>query len=177
RFSTFEGRTFWEKVQVVGTGPIRIQVLDEGGALIPDTIIPGNSAGNTSRTIHLWYLDPMVYPVIRLRALLAPGAVLEEWSVVGNDVFEWTFSHDGDAEGWVAEDYMATPTVTVENGVLRVASTASGSDPRIVYQIPRDSSMPTSGLDSRRFTRLLVRVRTSNNYTNDDVTAMWSSNF
>lgn len=176
-FSTFEGRTFWEKVHVVGTGEIGIQVLDESGALIPDTIIPGNSTGNTSRTIHLWYLDPMVYPVIRLRALLAPGAVLEEWSVVGNDVFEWTFSHDGDAEGWVAEDYMATPTVTVENGVLRVASTASGSDPRIVYQIPRDSSMPTSGLDSRRFTRLLVRVRTSNNYTNDDVTAMWSSNF
>lgn len=176
-FSTFEGRTFWEKVHVVGTGEISIQVLDESGALIPDTIIPGNSTGNTSRTIHLWYLDPMVYPVIRLRALLAPGAVLEEWSVVGNDVFEWTFSHDGDAEGWVAEDYMATPTVTVENGVLRVASTASGSDPRIVYQIPRDSSMPTSGLDSRRFTRLLVRVRTSNNYTNDDVTAMWSSNF
>ncbi len=177
RFSTFEGRTFWEKVHVVGTGTIRIQVLDESGALIPDTIIPGNAAGNTSRTVHLWYLDPMVHPVIRLRAMFEPGAVLEEWSVVGNDVFEWTFSHDGDTEGWIAEDYMATPTVTVAGGVLRVASTAAGSDPRIVYAIPRDGSMPTSGLDSRRFTRLLVRVRTSNNYTNDDVTAMWSSNF
>lgn len=177
RFSTFEGRTLWEKVHVVGTGTIRVHVLDESGALIPDSIIPGNAAGHTSRTIHLWYLDPMAYPVIRLRAVLEPGSVLEEWSVVGNDVFEWTFEHAGDAEGWVAEDYMATPTTTVAGGVLRVASTASGSDPRIVYTVPRDTSSPSSGIDARRFTRLLVQVRTSNNYNDDDVTMMWSSNF
>ncbi len=177
RFSTFEGRTLWEKVHVVGSGTITVQVLDEAGALIPDSIIPGNSTGNTARTIHLWYLDPMAYPVIRLRATIDPGARLDEWSVVGNDAFEWTFSHDGDAEGWVAEDYMATPTATVSGGVLRVSSSAAGSDPRVVYTVPRDTSSPTSGIDARRFTRLLVRVRTSNNYNDDDVSMMWSSNF
>lgn len=177
RFSTFEGRTLWEKIHVVGTGTIRVHVLDESGALIPDTLIPGNAAGNTSRTLHLWYLDPMAYPVIRLRAILSPGAVLDEWSVVGNDRFEWTFSHDGDTEGWTAEDYMATPSASVTGGVLRVSSMAAGTDPRVLYTVPRDMATPSSGIDSRRFTRLLVRVRTSNNYNNDDVTMMWSSNF
>jgi hypothetical protein len=177
RFSTFEGRTFWEKVQVVGTGALRIQVLDADSNLIPDTIIPGNAAGNTARTIHLWYLDPMTYPVIRLRATVPPGASLDEWSVVGNDVFEWTFEHPGDAEGWVASDYMATPTQAVAGGALRVDSMASGTDPNVLYTVPRDTGNPLSGIDSRRFTRMLVRVRTSNNYTNDDVSLSWSSNF
>lgn len=177
RFSTFGGRLFWEKVHVVGTGDIRIQVLDESGALIPDTVLPGNSAGNPERTVHLWYVDPMVYPVIRLRALLGGGALLEEWSVVGNDVYEWTFERDGDAEGWVGEDTGVTPTSMVSGGALRVESTVAGTDPRVSYAVPRAMGNPMSGIDARRFTRMLVRVRTSNAYSNDDVSLFWSNNF
>ncbi len=176
-FSTFGGALFWEKVHVVGTGTIRIQVLDDAGALIPDTVLPGNSTGNTARTIQLWYVDPMVYPTIRLRALLDTGAQLEEWSVVGNDVYEWTFERDGDAEGWAVEDTGATPTMTVSGGALRLDTLAAGTDARVTYAVPRDTGNPMSGIDARRFTRMLVRVRTSNAYSNDDVTLFWSNNF
>jgi hypothetical protein len=169
-FALFGGKTYWEKIQWVGSGNVSVQVLDESGTLIPDSAIPGNSAGLTSNTIHLWNLDPVQYPKIRLRATLEDGASLEQWRVVANDVFEWTFSHDGDQEGWEAKDHNATPTASVSGGILRYESTAAGDDPRIEYWFPEP-------IDATRFTALEVRVKTSNNYNNDDVTLFWDSNY
>ena len=169
-FSTFQGRSTWEKVQVEGTGEIRIRVLDASGTPIDDAIVPGNAAGQDRRTIHLWDLEPVDYPVIRLEAELLDGATLDAWQVVGNDVYEWRFSHDGDAEGWIGVDRMATPTVTVGGGVLRYETQAAGDDPRIEYWFDQP-------VDASRFTTLEVRLRTSNTYNNDDVTLYWQSNY
>lgn len=169
-FSTFNNRKYWEKLQVVGTGDISLQVLDGQGALLPDSVVPNNMAGNTSRTLHLWGVDPATYPVIRLRAFLKRGASIEEWSVIGNDVFEWVFDHDTDAEGWIAQDRNATPTINVAGGVLRFETQEAGNDPRIEYVFPQP-------VDASRFTTVEVRLRTSNNYTNDDITFHWQSNF
>lgn len=169
-FNLFENKKLWEKIQVIGTGTIAIQVLDEAGTLVPDAVIPGNSAGLTARTIRLWNLDPLAYPVIRLKATLSPGAALDEWSVVGNDIHEWLFSHNGDAEGWMGFDQNAMPTVTVSGGVLKLSGLAAGTDPNIRYMFPE--ALPAS-----RFSTMEVRVRTSNNNTNDDPTIYWDSNF
>lgn len=170
RFSTFEGKTLWEKVQVAGTGQIVIQVLDEAGALIPDAIIPGNSTGTSERTLRLWDLDPMVYPVIRLRATISAGARLDEWRVVGNDHHEWTFENPGDLEGWVPMDRLGTPAASVADGYLHYTSTSDGTDPRIEYTMPQP-------IDSARFTEAEIRVRTSTEFFNDDLMFFWSSNF
>jgi len=170
RFSTFEGKTLWEKIQVDGTGGISINVLDEQGMLIPDAVVPGNAVGLTERTIRLWDLDPMTYPVIRLKVTMAPGAVMNEWRVIGNDRHEWLFSTDGDAEGWVGADRLGTPMVTVAGGVLRFTSTSDGTNPRIEYTMPQP-------VDSARFGTVEIRLKTSTEFFNDDVMFYWSSNF
>ncbi|UQA62965.1 hypothetical protein [Polyangium aurulentum] len=169
-FSLFEGKKLWEKVQVVGTGNISVQVLDAAGMPIPDSVIPGNAAGHTARTIRLWDLSPVTYPEIRLKATLFGGSKLEEWTLVGNDVHEWLFSHAGDAEGWTANDKNAAATLTVANGVLRLNGLAAGIDPNIQYMFPKQ-------LDATRFKTIEVRVRTSNNNQNDDPTIYWDSNY
>lgn len=169
-FALFDGKKLWEKVHLVGAGTISLRVLDASSNPIPDTQIPGNAAGNTDRTLRLFDLNPALYPVIRLEATLSPGARLTEWSVVGNDVHEWLFSHAGDAEGWAPFDTGATPAVTVMGGVLRFDSAATGTDPNIQYTFPQ----PTP---ATRFTTLEVRLKTSNAYNNDDPTLLWQSNF
>lgn len=169
-FSTFNQKKYWEKVHMVGQGDLTLQVLDEQGTLIPDTAIPNNSTGNTTRTLHLWTLDPVIYPVIRLKVTLGNNASLDEWSVHGNDRFEWRFDHDGDQEGWQGVDRNATPTVVVQNGTLRFDTTVDGTEPRIEYFLPQP-------VDATRFTTVAVRLRTSNNYMNDDVRFTWQSNF
>lgn len=169
-FALFEGKKYWEKVQVIGTGTITIQILDADGNLIPNSVIPGNSTGLSSRTIRLWDLNPITYPTIRLKATLQPGAVLDEWSVVGNDVFEWLFSNNGDLEGWVADDKNAMATAVAQGGVLRLNGLAAGIDPNVQYYFPQP-------IDATRFTTIEVRVRTSNNNQNDDPTIHWDSNY
>lgn len=169
-FSLFEGKKLWEKIQVVGTGDISVQVLDAQKQLVPDAQIPGNSTGTKARTLRLWTLDPALYPVIHLKATLGPAAVLTEWSIAANDRHEWLFGHEGDAEGWTGHDNGATPTLTVTGGLLKLASDAAGVDPNIQYTFP----VP---LPASRFKTLEVRVRTSNNYSNDNPTLYWQSNY
>lgn len=169
-FDLFGGKLHWDRIQVVGSGTITIQVTDEQGVLIPDADVPGNSAGLTDRTIHLWYLDPVVYPVIRLKAHLASSAELHEWAVYGSDAYEFRFSKDGDLEGWTAHDNGATPTVAVTGGVLRFDSLAAGIDPNVQYWFP-------VAIDASRFTTMKIWVRTSNLDWNDDPTLHWQSNF
>lgn len=169
-FGLFDGKKYWEKVQVIGTGTITIQILDVDGNLIPDSVIPGNSMGFTSRTIRLWDLNPITYPTIRLKATISPNSALDEWSVVGNDVFEWLFSNTGDLEGWVANDKNATATAAAQNGVLRLDGLAAGIDPNVQYYFPQP-------IDATRFKTIEVRVRTSNNNQNDDPTIHWDSNY
>lgn len=47
---------------------IRIQVLDEAGELIPDSVLPGNQAGFSSGPFVVAGLDGKTYPALRLRA-------------------------------------------------------------------------------------------------------------
>ncbi len=169
-FNLFDNKKYWEKIQVVGTGTISIQVLDAMGNLIPEMAVPGNAAGLTSRTIRLWDLNPVTYPEIRLKATLSPGSVLDEWSVIGNDVFEWLFSNNGDLEGWVANDKNAVATAAVSGGVIKFNGLAAGTDPNIQYMFPQP-------IDATRFTTIEVRVRTSNNNQNDMPTVLWDSNY
>ena len=169
-FALFDSKKYWEKVQVIGTGTITIQILDADGNLIPDSVVPGNSTGFTARTIRLWDLNPITYPTIRLKATIPPGAVLDEWSVVGNDVFEWLFSNNGDLEGWVADDKNAVATAIAQGGVLRLNGLAAGIDPNVQYSFPQP-------IDATRFTTIEVRVRTSNNNQNDDPAIYWDSNY
>ncbi len=169
-FAMFGGKRYWDKIQWVGTGTVDIQVLDENLDLIPDSVIPGNSAGLTDRTIHLFDVDPELYPVIHLQANLGIGSSIEEWTVLGNDAFEWTFANDGDVEGWTEHDNGATPTLTAAGGLLRYDGLAAGTDPNIQFVFPQP-------VDATRFSTIEVRVRTSNNYQNDDFTLYWQSNY
>jgi hypothetical protein len=63
--------TVWDKVQWEGSGGTSVQVLDEQGVLLPDTVLPGNSAGFSDNTILLINVDVATYPALRLRADLA----------------------------------------------------------------------------------------------------------
>jgi hypothetical protein len=160
----------WEKIQVRGTGDISIQVLDEEGVLISDSILPGNAVGINERTVYLWSLDPEVYPTIRLRATLEAGAILDEWSVFGSNAIGWNFNNGEDLQGWEADDLGEVPTLTAADGSLRLGSTTSGTDPNIQFWFP----IP---VDASEFTTLEMRLKTSNNTVNDDVTVYWDSNY
>jgi len=169
-FSLFGGVRNWDRIQIKGSGTIQFQVLDGDGVLIPDSAIPNNSVGFTSRTLLLSGLSADSYPVIRLQADLAADGVIEEWSVTGNNGFDWTFENDGDTEGWVAADPGAAPTLDVLGGVLRFHSQAAGTDPNVALALP----VP---VDASLFTTLEVTLRTSNTFNNDDVTMYWTSNY
>jgi hypothetical protein len=162
--------TLWDRVQWSGTGDVTLQILDENLALVPDTDLPGNSVGFTSGTVHLFDVDPAVYPVLHLQATLGPAAALDDWRVVANDGFEWTFEYDGDDEGWAAVDDGVTPTLSVGGGLMYFESYTGGLDPHVELWFPQP-------IDATRFTTLEMVVRTSNNYINDDPTLYWASNF
>ena len=115
-----------------------MQVLDENQQVIADTIIPGNSTGLALATTFLWNLTAADHPVIYLRAQLKDADRIDAWEVYANDGYKWHFGNAGDAEGWTALDTGATPAATVANGVLRLASTAAGSDPRLSYSMPSE---------------------------------------
>jgi hypothetical protein len=170
-FTTFsDTATFWERVQWKGTGDILIQVVDADGELLPDEVLPGNAAGFDDQTVHLWDVDPALYPVLRLRATLEPGASLTEWSVTGNNRFEWRFDNPGDLEGWVADDFELTPTVSVAGGIYTMSVPAASTDPHIEYTFPQP-------VDATRFSRVEVRLRTGRDYRNETVTLFWDNNF
>ncbi len=169
--TTFPAATLFNSVHVVGSGTLVLQLLDEGGALVPDDQVPGNAAGITDVSVHLWDLDPAAYPVIRLRLTLESlGAELEEWSVVVSDRHEFRFDVEGDTEGWEAGDAGATPSIDATAGALLLESGAGGTDPHALYTFP-------AAIDATRFGTLAVTIRTSNNAHNDDVTLMWESNY
>ncbi|MFW6053411.1 MAG: hypothetical protein ACOC9J_01235, partial [Persicimonas sp.] len=118
----------------------------------------------------LWHLDPADYPVIHLRANIEDDGELHGWQVYANDGFKWHFGNDDEAESWEVLDEDATPSVEVLDGVLRFDSTASGSNPRIVYTFPQ-------AVDADRFDEMIVRLKTSNDTTDDTVTMYWENNF
>jgi len=169
-FSLFQGRSTWEKVQVEGTGEISLRVLDGTGTPVPDSVLPGNSGGLSTRTIHLWNLEPRDYPVIILEGTLGIGSSLDAWQVVGSDVYSFSFSHDGDDEGWVGQDFGVSPTLSTAGGVMRLDSLAAGTDPHVEYFFDQP-------LDAARFSTVEVRLRSGNNYNNDTVSFYWQSNF
>jgi len=170
-FTAFDDdATFWERVQWKGTGDVTIQVLDAEGALLPEAVLPGNAAGFDENTIHMWDVDPALYPVIRLRATLQAAATLTEWTVTGNDRFEWRFDNPGDQEGWVADDFELTPTVTVAGGIYNLTVPVASTDPHLEYTFPQP-------VDATRFSRIEVRLRTGRDYRNETVSLFWDNNF
>jgi hypothetical protein len=84
------------------------------------------------------------------------------WRYSRSMFFEWLFDADGDHEGWVEMDNGATLTASVTGVTDLFNSLAAGTDPHMVYTLPQ-------AIGSTRFTALEVRLRTSNNYQNDDV--------
>ncbi len=167
---SFPSQDRWEKVQLIGTGALVWQVFDANAALIPDAALPGNAAGFTERTMHLWDLDTTAYPQIMLQVMIPAGGQLDEWRVLGNTAYEWQFSHDGDPEGWTGDDFGSSPTLSVAGDTLLLEGFLPGNDPNIQYWFPQP-------VDSSRFSTLEVTLRTSNTYSNDDVTVYWTSNF
>jgi hypothetical protein len=171
-FSTLAGATLWDKIQWRGSGETKIQVLDASGALLPDTVVPGNAAGLTRKEIHLFQVDPVSYPQLRLKALFTNGSVLEEWRIVGGDSFVWEFDYNtGETGGWTGHDLGAAPAVTVTGGVLRFDGLAAGTDPNLQL------SLLPSHLEAEHFESITLRVRTSNNGIDDVPTFYWRSNF
>jgi len=169
-FSIFPTATHWEKVQWIGSD-VPITVLDGTGTPLPDSVLPGNAAGFTDHTVHLWDVDALTYPVLRLQADLASGGSLQEWRVVGNTVYEWLFNYTtDDAQGWVGGDFGSPVTVTTDGDSLLLEGLAAGSDPNIQYLFGQP-------VDATRFTTLEVTLRSSNNNFLDDVTLEWQSNF
>jgi hypothetical protein len=166
----FTSATNWEKLVFEGTEGTTVQVLDLDGELVPDSAIPGNSAGLTAGTQHLFGLSALAYPAIRLRANLTLNSTLSFWEVYANDGYCWRFDHDGDAEGWQVLDDGATPSLNVAGGIARLASTASGTNPRMTYTLPVAAS-------ADQFEQAVVRTRTSNNSIDDTVIFYWASNY
>jgi hypothetical protein len=169
-FDDFGGANNWEKLVFGATAGTTLQVLDLDGELIPDVAIPGNSGGLPPGTVHLFWLDAAEYPAIRLRAHLVANSTLSFWEVYANDGYRWNLGHDGDKEGWQALDDGATPTVSVADGVLDFASTASGTNPRLEYRF-------TQSVAATRFQQAVLRARTSNDSADDTVTFYWESNY
>ncbi|MBN1657089.1 MAG: VCBS repeat-containing protein [Anaerolineae bacterium] len=65
---------------------VSVQVLDDGGSVLPDSVLPGNEAGFTGGTADLSSLDPGIYPALALRAVLARNSeasspALEAWGL------------------------------------------------------------------------------------------------
>ncbi len=167
---TFPNQDRWEKVQLIGTGALRWHVLDADGDLLPESALPGNASGFTERTMHLWDVDVATYPQIRLQVTIQAGGDLEEWKVLGNTAYEWLFDHNGDVEGWAGYDFGSTPSLSVAGGTLLLEGFLPGTDPNIQYAFPQ-------AVDASRFSTVEVTLRSSNTYSNDDVTLKWSSNY
>lgn len=165
-FTSFEGQLLWEKFQVQYSGTVSIQVLDEYGNVIPDSVIPGNEAGLTDNTIHLWNLSPVDYPAIRLKAnLQGIDAELEEWAVFTNTGYEWTFRNDDDREGWYGMTDAGASSLHVFSGNLY--SYTSENNPYIQYDFP-------SPVSADRFSTLEITVRTTLS-GNSDVSLWWNA--
>lgn len=171
-FATLAGATLWDKVQWRGTGNTRVQILDANGDLLPDTVVSGNAAGLRSKEIHLFQVDPVSYPAIRLKAILDGDSSLEEWRIVGGDSYVWDFDYnDGETGGWTGHDVGASPSVSVSGGLLRFNGLAAGTDPSLQL------SLLPSFLEAEHFDTITFRVRTSNNGIDDVPTFYWQSNF
>ncbi|MCL4474161.1 MAG: hypothetical protein M1455_09530 [Actinobacteria bacterium] len=54
-------------------GDVKLQVLDADGNVVSDLYLPGNSGGFRSSPIGLAWLDPILFPQIKLRAWLTRG--------------------------------------------------------------------------------------------------------
>lgn len=72
----------------VGTDA-RVQVTDGAGALIPDTVLPGNSAGFTSFPVSLATVSTTTYETLALRAALTTTSASTTPSVLA-----WSLSYD-----------------------------------------------------------------------------------
>lgn len=165
-FATFgPSATLWDKVQWTGSGVV-LHVLDADGNLLDEATLPGNAAGFTTRTVSLADVDPVDHPALKLQVT----GTVEELRVTGGDRLVWEFDHDGDVEGWQADDIGSAPTIDALAGVLRFDGVAGGLDPNVQFHFNQP-------VDSTRFTTANIRVRSSNNYFDDSPTFYWASNF
>jgi hypothetical protein len=64
-FDDFGGAKNWEKLAWGGTAGTTVQVLDLDGQLIPDSAIPGNSAGFAPSSIQPFACAPSSTPIRR----------------------------------------------------------------------------------------------------------------
>ncbi len=69
----------------VGTTAV-VQVLDGTGALLPDTVLPGNSTGFALFPVDLSTVSTTTYPSLALRAALTGGAATPS-------ILDWTLSY------------------------------------------------------------------------------------
>jgi hypothetical protein len=81
----------WSSIEAQSVTPagtnVLVQVLDGNGALIPDSVVAGNSAGFTG-AIDLTGVSPATYPSLSLRATLTTGSPLATPSLLG-----WTITY------------------------------------------------------------------------------------
>lgn len=87
---TFTGLSLWTtastSLALPGGTDIRVQVLDNLGAIIPDSQLPGNSAGFKGTSIDLSGISTTTYPTLALRADLQTNdssvtPSINSWSV------------------------------------------------------------------------------------------------
>jgi len=79
----------WENISFASALPsgtaARVRVLDEGGAVIPDSLLPGNGAGFTSSPISLTGLSTTTYP-----SLILAGELSTQVPSVAPQLLDWT---------------------------------------------------------------------------------------
>lgn len=82
----------WTNVSATLSTPVAtnatISVLDSAGTLLPDTVLPGNSAGFTTFPISLSGVSTTTYPALMLRANLSSADVMSAPSVL-----EWHLAY------------------------------------------------------------------------------------
>lgn len=148
RLDTVAGADRWEAAYLDATGDVLLRVLREDGQPLPDSLVPGNSAGSAARSIHLWSLDPAAFPVVRLEADVGEGGAVHGWELHADTGFDWPFEH-GHAEGWTG----ANGSASVEDGSLSLTSTIA-LDADLVYAFP-------SPVGAEGFSTVRVALRTS----------------
>ncbi len=152
----------WSHVRVSLTTPlrgdVRFVVEDVDGNEVTHREVFSAAAG-AARSYSLHLFDPRAtnLETIRIRAWIPPDATLESWSAHAGPSFHWDFVN-GDTTRFSG---------TAASGALRPLG-VNGTFTEYRFASP---------VSAERFTRLVVRVRSSNQWSNDNASVSWSNNF
>ena len=126
-----------------------VQVIDQNGNLIPDSVLPGNAAGFTSFPINLSGVSTSTYPSLGLLASLQTTSNLVTPSLTG-----WTITYQSGPTPLPNVSFTLTGTKTIGSTgggapiYKTIVSTTTGSTASVALPLEWDSySLGVSGYD------------------------------